>query len=294
MSSALDQIRHRARSRVPPRPDPLGAAGGEVAPVRLVSLAAIRARAADSRPVHEAHARALEESIEAVGLIAPLTLDAQLTLLAGAHRLSALRALAARLPERFEALFPGGLVPARVMPLDAAADPLSAVRVEVEENEQRLDYSAEEVRRVARDLLARGFTLSQGRPRPGERPLLPALEVVFGKSRATLKRYLAGLKAGGAAGEAAGGAVGGSAGGAAEARRRISRAGAQLARQRALLDAALSSSAEGGEGLSAHLTPEERAAVERARAALEEAARLLSALGGEGGREGEREGESKP
>lgn len=288
VSSALDQIRNRARSRVPPRPDPLGAAvsaePASSAPVRLVSLAAVRARAADSRPVLEEHARELEGSIEEVGLITPLTLDAQLTLLAGAHRLAALRALAARLPERFEELFPGGLVPARVMPLDAAADPLAAVRVEVEENEKRLDYSAEEVRRVARDLLARGFTLAQGRPREGERPLLPALELVFGKSRATLKRYLAGLKGDGAGeGEGEGErpeqtrAAARSA-----ARRHISQAGARLSQQRARLAAALAPAEEGGEGLAAHLSAEERAAVARASAALEEAARLLREALGEG------------
>ena len=30
-----------------------------------------------------------------------------------------------------------------------------------------------------------------GRPREGDKPLLPTLEMIFGKSRATLKRYLA-------------------------------------------------------------------------------------------------------
>ena len=189
MVSPLDQIRNRHRAKVSPRPDPL--AHDLSAPVRAVELSEVSDRASDTRPVNDEHVRALIESISAVGLITPLTLDQEGTLLAGAHRLAALRALQAEQPERFERLFPQGKVPARLMPLSASRDALAALRVEIEENEQRLDYSPDEVCAVADQLLAEGYVYARGRPREGDQPLIPALELIFGKSRATIKRYLA-------------------------------------------------------------------------------------------------------
>jgi len=193
MVNALDQIRNRKRGKVPPRTDPLQR---ELKlPIKTLALAQLSDRVANTRELNMAHVEALVESISAVGLITPLTVDEEGVLLAGAHRLEALRGLQERDPERFEELFAEGAVPARVMPFSSSDDSLAALRVEIEENEKRLDYTAAEVCAVADQLLSEGYVHSRGRPKEGERPLIPALELIFGKSRATIKRYLASREA---------------------------------------------------------------------------------------------------
>jgi ParB family chromosome partitioning protein len=189
MVNPLEQIRNRQRARVAPRPDPLSLDLN--APVREVALSEVKDRAANTRELNLEHVARLVTSISEVGLITPLTLDREGALLAGAHRLEALRRLSAEQPERFETLFAHGKVPARVMNLSATRDTFAALRVEIEENEHRLDYSVEEVCAVAEQLISEGYVLSRGRPKQGERPLIPALELIFNKSRATIKRYLA-------------------------------------------------------------------------------------------------------
>ena len=189
MVNPLDQIRNRQRARVAPRPDPLSLDLN--APVREVALSEVKDRAANTRELNLEHVARLITSISEVGLITPLTLDREGALLAGAHRLEALRRLSVDQPERFEALFAHAKVPARVMNLSATRDTFAALRVEIEENEHRLDYSVEEVCAVAEQLISEGYVLSRGRPKQGERPLIPALELIFNKSRATIKRYLA-------------------------------------------------------------------------------------------------------
>ena len=187
-SDTLARIRRGRRpSSVEPRVDPLSSSS----PVQLVSLAQITDRMRDTRPINLDHVTQLMESMKVVGLITPLTVDRELTLLAGAHRLEAMRCLAKESEPDFFRLFPEGRVPARVMPLSAQTDQLLALRVEVEENEKRRDYTSAEVFEVAQTLESAGFTRSRGRPSAGEKPLIPALEVIFGKSKATIKRYLA-------------------------------------------------------------------------------------------------------
>lgn len=186
-SDALARIRRGRRpSSVEPRVDPLSTQG----PIQLISLSQIVDRLRDTRPINIDHVAQLMESMRVVGLITPLTVDRELTLLAGAHRLEAMRRLSQESTEDFLRLFPEGRVPARVMQISAQTDQLLALRVEVEENEKRRDYTAAEVFDVAQTLEAAGFTRARGRPNAGERPLIPALEAIFGKSKATIKRYL--------------------------------------------------------------------------------------------------------
>lgn len=189
-SDALSLIRRgRRSSTVTPRLDPLQPEKVQQG-VRLITLDQIRDREKDTRIVRSEHVEQLIASIKVVGLITPLTVDRDFTLLAGAHRLAALKGLKEQDPEHFHHLFPRGEVPARVMPLSATTDQLLALRVEIEENEKRRDYTPQEVLDVARDLEAAGFSRARGRPASGERPLIPALEAIFGKSKATIKRYL--------------------------------------------------------------------------------------------------------
>jgi len=256
MVSPLDQIRNRKRGKVPPRTDPL--AQEQRAPVRTLPLERVSDRVENTRELNMAHVEALIDSVSAVGLITPLTVDEGGVLLAGAHRLEALRGLKASDPERFEELFAQGAVPVRMMPFSASSDTLSAIRVEVEENEKRLDYTASEVCSVADQLLSEGYVHSRGRPKEGDRPLIPALELIFGKSRATIKRYLASRDAEPEAPLSSAERV-------KQSRARLSKGVARSARQLSSLVEELTPRA---------LSDEERQAVERA----EEALRALGSL----------------
>lgn len=187
-SDALSRIRRGRRpSSVETRIDPLN----PNSPVQLIPLAKIIDRSNDTRAINAEHVGQLVESIKVVGLITPLAVDRDYTLLAGAHRLAALKTLALQHEAVFKQLFPNAQVPARVMSISANTDQLLALRVEIEENEKRRDYTAAEVLEVAQTLEKAGFTRSRGRPSAGQKPLIPALESIFGKSKATIKRYLA-------------------------------------------------------------------------------------------------------
>jgi ParB family chromosome partitioning protein len=144
-----------------------------------------------TRDLSPKHVRALAESIAAIGLIHPPAVDRLNRLLAGAHRLAALRWLEVHEAERFRELFPAG-VPVWRMDLNADSDVDLALAVEISENEQRRDYRPAEVQRLAERLLAAGFHYSAdgGRPRSESRPLMPALEIIVGKSVRQLRRIL--------------------------------------------------------------------------------------------------------
>lgn len=176
----------------------------------------------DTRPVQPHHVLSLAESISAVGLIEPVVVDAAGRLLAGGHRIEALRLLAepddaARVArwcklaaiepkdcdsdsrERITALEPGTAhperVPVRVFErLDAAKDPDAALAIEASENLQRRSYTPDELRGLAARLRAAGFTDRPGRPRTGERALRPALAVIAGLSLRTIHRAMGELE----------------------------------------------------------------------------------------------------
>jgi ParB family chromosome partitioning protein len=145
---------------------------------------------AQTRPADPSHVAALADSIAAVGLISPIAVDANGVLLAGLHRLDAIKALQAIDRKRFDELFGAG-VPVRRFDFDAVTDPSQALIVEATENEQRRDYTPEEVRQLADRLVAAGYRNVRGRPKPGEKPLAPALAVIVNKSLRSIERYLA-------------------------------------------------------------------------------------------------------
>jgi ParB family chromosome partitioning protein len=193
-----------------------------------VELERIQARSGkDIRPTNPLHVVELAESIVAVGLIEPLVVDRELRLLAGGHRLAALRLLAVPVAERAAllaglaagfAIERGKPVPAtrlselqaraaglpqqggpalvRVIgDLDAVADSQRAFQVEVAENEKRRDYTAGEIRSVADRLKRSGRYQLSGRPGQGRKAMLPELAAIFGKSQRQIYRALAGLPA---------------------------------------------------------------------------------------------------
>ena len=132
----------------------------------------------DTRDLDEKHVSELMESIEILGLISPLTIDREGTLLAGGHRRAALTRLADRHPESFEAIFSEG-VPVYRLDLLASEAPVEALQVEIEENTQRRNYTADEIRHAAKRLEAAGYERLKGRPRDGQRSLKQALQRIF-------------------------------------------------------------------------------------------------------------------
>jgi ParB family transcriptional regulator, chromosome partitioning protein len=143
----------------------------------------------DTRPLNELHVAELTASIAVLGLITPLTLDRQNRLLAGSHRRSALQQLTQQNPERFEVLFPEG-VPVRIMDVDAATDTVDALQIEVEENTQRRNYTAAEIREAARKLESAGYERLRGRPLTGQKSLNRELMNVFRLSRRRITEIL--------------------------------------------------------------------------------------------------------
>lgn len=182
-------------------------------------LVAIQPRpGGDTRPIRPSHVLNLAESISAVGLVEPPTVDHIGHLLAGAHRVAALKLLAqpdletrvkawmelaflseSRLTakqqvevERLKALPPLDMseVPVMILPFNAAEDISRALAIETSENTQRRSYSREEILTLVQRLRASGFVEREGRPRSGEKALRPALSIVLGKSANTVRRWL--------------------------------------------------------------------------------------------------------
>jgi len=155
-----------------------------------ILLEQIKARSQDTRPLNPKHVESLAESIAVLGLIEPLVLDNNGRLLAGGHRLEAIRLLKKQQVENYQKQFPGDRIPIRTLPFDAEQEPELALQVEVAENEQRRDYTPNEVRAIADRLRTAGYIDLKGRPKKGQKALMPALAVVVGKHLRTVQRYL--------------------------------------------------------------------------------------------------------
>lgn len=147
-------------------------------------------RETNTRKLNQAHVEALVESISVLGLLEPLVLDRQNRLLAGAHRLAAIRLLRHQNAPAYRKLFLSNLIPVQVLPFDAQQEPDRALQVEIAENEHRRDYTPTEVRALANRLRSLGYVDQPGRPAKGTKALRPALEVIVEKSLRTVQRYL--------------------------------------------------------------------------------------------------------
>jgi ParB family chromosome partitioning protein len=143
----------------------------------------------DTRALNEDHVNELAESIAALGLIEPLVVDAKQRLLAGAHRKAAILLLQRSQPEVFDERFPDG-VPIYRIDFDSETEPERALAIEAAENEKRRDYTPAEIRVIADKLRSAGYEDVKGRPKQGQKPLMPALSVVVGKSKRHLRRQL--------------------------------------------------------------------------------------------------------
>jgi ParB family transcriptional regulator, chromosome partitioning protein len=156
----------------------------------LMPLTEIIDRSVDTRPLNLAHVESLTESIAAIGLIQPIAVDSQGRLLAGGHRRAAIANLHQTNPAAFAQYFSGG-IPIRRYDFDASQDADLALAIEASENEKRRDYTPAEVRDLADRLKAAGYHHTRGRAKTGDKPLLPSLATIVGKSERQIKRYLA-------------------------------------------------------------------------------------------------------
>lgn len=147
-------------------------------------------RVQDTRPIDEAHVQDIAKSIGEIGLIQPIAVDKTGRLIVGAHRRAALHLLRKQDPEAFNRECPNGEVLVRRYDFDALEDKDRALAIEASENEKRRDYTPSEVRSLADRLRAAGYRDSNGRPKKGEKNLTRELELIIGKSRAQIKRYL--------------------------------------------------------------------------------------------------------
>lgn len=166
------------------------AAQNDSPPSDRMALAEIIDRPMDTRQLNLAHVESLAESIAALGLIQPIAVDKLGRLLAGGHRRAAIAYLQEKNPDAFTEHFESG-VPVRRYDFDAAQDADLALAIEATENEKRRDYTAAEVRDLADRLKAAGYHHTKGRAKTGDKPLLPSLAVIVGKSERQINRYLA-------------------------------------------------------------------------------------------------------
>ena len=186
--------------------------------IKEVALKEIRARPqGDTRVTNSMHTVELALSIEAVGLIEPLVVDRDHYLLAGGHRLAALRLLSsvdraqvleelrecrlmsATQRDHFEQLVTQlpqathlsmSRIPVRVFEFSAQEDANKALEVETAENTLRRDYTPKEMLELYERLLALGYEDVRGRPKPDQKPIKPALALIIGQSLRTVQRKL--------------------------------------------------------------------------------------------------------
>lgn len=177
-------------------------------------------REEDLRPLRDDHVRRLAASIAMAGLISPPAVDMNGRLLAGEHRRAALQLLREvsenvglaqqvwskelsgdaeqsldaddidRIMETWKREGFDRGIPVRRMNFAVANDADRAMAVEIIENTQRQDFTREEVFAVYEKLKKSGYKSTVGRPKKGEKALMPALSVIFGRHVRTLRHVI--------------------------------------------------------------------------------------------------------
>lgn len=183
--------------------------------LKILRISDIKPRAnLDTRKLKPNLVVELLHSISKLGLIEPLAVDREHRLLAGGHRLMALRMLwmtSSKAQATLQALKPDpksltllnavlerfnreeqrAEIPVHVFDFDSEEEPQRALEIETAENTVRRDYTPGEVFRLYQRLAAtEGYITRGGRPNPGERPVIPELAAILGKSVPTIHRYL--------------------------------------------------------------------------------------------------------
>ena len=198
--------------------DPLDLKPGAI----TLGIDTILLRESSSRVLDSAHVISLAESISTLGLLEPIIVDETGCLLAGNHRLAALKILAiqdpearkrefarrvcfseAKLPttgklgkflERIGDLVPGKIspdaIPVQVIAISDDKTEKSALAIEAAENNVRRQYSKAEIQNLARRFRDAGYIETKGRPKEGQKTVLSALEAALGRSKRQIQRIL--------------------------------------------------------------------------------------------------------
>ncbi|OLP18390.1 chromosome partitioning protein ParB [Leptolyngbya sp. 'hensonii'] len=154
----------------------------------------IKLRKHDTRPLRPEHVADLAESIAVLGLIEPLVVDSKGVLLAGAHRHAAIQLLEETNPEIYKQLFPDNLIQVHMLTFDAEQEPEWALQIELAENEKRVNYTRDQIERLADRLRSLNYRDFRGRPKEGEKALGPALAVAIGVSTRYVRKVLSDQK----------------------------------------------------------------------------------------------------
>jgi hypothetical protein len=177
----------------------------------------------NTRPLTPKHVFTLAMTIHELGLIEPIVIDRDGRLIAGGHRLMAMKLLhietrsstiqrlkrvikeelgakdadqAHRDLDQLREALPSEpsrdpqRIPVRVFNFDSSREIDRALEIEISENSHRRDYTPREVLGLYELLLSKGYTDQRGRPREGSRAAKPMLATLIGKSVRTVKRTL--------------------------------------------------------------------------------------------------------
>lgn len=190
--------------------------------VTNLRLDAILLRESSSRGLDPAHVISLAESISTLGLLEPIVIDQTGRLLAGNHRLAALKILASRDPEkrkhgfarrvgfsgsklpttgklgkwleRVGDLVPGKIsphaIPVQVIALSSDNEKMNALAIESAENNVRRKYSKAEIQALVKRCRDAGYVETMGRPKGGKKTVMSALEAALGLSKRQIQRIL--------------------------------------------------------------------------------------------------------
>ena len=137
-------------------------------------------------PVSQDHVGELEADIAEHGLIAPIAIDQDNQLLAGRHRLAAIKQLRDNNPEAFAQQFPNEQVPIMRLTLNRE-DKLAEMKTLVAENSIRRTWSATEVQSIINLLVEQGYRNAAGRPPKGQVTAREMAAQLCGRSKAWVK-----------------------------------------------------------------------------------------------------------
>jgi hypothetical protein len=183
---------------------------------KFIDPSDVKPRPRSIRGISNGHVVDLMFAIAAVGCIHFPVVDESDTLLAGEHRLEAIKLLRKlanvpieELKTRYAEHAKGGLtedelmsvatgysrhfpsgMPVHVMRTSGLDADQLRLRIEVIENEKRRDFSPEDLQGLVMRLKEAGYTSKIGKPQPDQLNLNQELERILGKSRATVYRRL--------------------------------------------------------------------------------------------------------
>ena len=156
----------------------------------VINMSQIKQRDDDTRKLDLKHVQALQDSIIQMGLLQPIVVDQKNKLLAGGHRLAAIQKMKGDRPEDFVIKFPGELVPVRVISI-ARSTGIGALQVELAENEQRRDYTEDELKVIIQRLQEAGYSMAKGgKINDKNKHITRAISSLLGKSERQARRIL--------------------------------------------------------------------------------------------------------